>query len=107
MLIDGARNVMRHLKMLAGEALPVEHPLWIGRVAVVNSEQDGVFYPLFGPEAYVKQGMTIGYLTDYFGRKMWEATSPVSGVIVYIGAVPSMRKGDTVAYIGEMADAPK
>jgi hypothetical protein len=28
-----------------------------------------VFYPLAGPEAYVKQGMKIGYVTDYFGSK--------------------------------------
>jgi predicted deacylase len=106
-LIEGSRNVMRHLKMLPGSAAPVEHPLWIGRVAVLASEQDGVFYPLFGPEAYVKQGMTIGYLTDYFGKRMWDAISPVSGVIVYIGAVPSMKKGDTIAYIGELTENPK
>jgi len=106
-LIQGSRNVMRHLKMLPGNAAPVEHPLWIGHVAVLASEQDGVFYPLFGPEAYVKQGMRIGYLTDYFGNKIWDAVSPVSGVIVYIGAVPSMKKGDTIAYIGELAEGLK
>jgi uncharacterized protein len=106
-LIEGSRNVMRHLKMLPGNAGPVEHPLWIGHVAVLLSEQDGVFYPLFGPEAYVKLGMRIGYLTDYFGNKIWDAVSPVSGVIVYIGAVPSMKKGDTIAYIGELTEGPK
>jgi uncharacterized protein len=103
-LIQGCWNVMRHLKMLPGKAAPVEHPLWIGRLSVVVSEQDGVFYPLIGPEAYVKQGMKIGYVTDYFGNKIWAATAPVSGVVVYIGAVPSMKKGGTVASIGELAE---
>ncbi|SPF49329.1 Succinylglutamate desuccinylase/aspartoacylase [Candidatus Sulfopaludibacter sp. SbA4] len=105
-LIEGCRNVMRHLKMLPGKAAPVEHPLWFGRVSILASEQDGVFYPLAAPESYVKHGMRIGYVTDYFGNRVWDAVAPISGVILYIGAVPSMKKGDTVAHIGEVAEAP-
>jgi predicted deacylase len=105
-LVDGVRNVMRHLKMLPGAVKPVEHPLWIGRSTTVLSQYDGIFYPLLGPEAAVKQGTLVGYVTDYFGNKIWDVTSPLSGVIIYIGAVPSMKKGDNVAVIGELADTP-
>jgi uncharacterized protein len=101
-LIQGCWNVARHLKMLRGEAAPVEHPLWLSRVSIVASDRDGVFYPLVGPEAYVSQGMKIGYVTDYFGKKVWEATSPIAGVVLYIGALPSLKKGDTIAHIGEV-----
>jgi hypothetical protein len=102
-LIAGSQHVMRHLKMLPGVATPVEHPLWIGRYAVVASDRDGVFFPLVVPEAYVKQGARLGYMTDYFGNKVWDVTAPLSGVVIYVGAVPSMKKGDNVAYIGEIA----
>jgi predicted deacylase len=102
-LVEGSRQVMRHLKMLPGVAAPVEHPLWIGRYAVVTSDREGVFYPLVVPEAYVKQGSRIGYMTDYFGNKVWDVTAPLSGVVIYIGAVPSMKKGDNIGYIGEIA----
>jgi len=102
-LMEGSRQVMRHLKMLPGVAAPVEHPLWIGRYAVVTSDREGVFYPLVVPEAYVKQGSRIGYMTDYFGNKVWDITAPLSGVVIYIGAVPSMKKGDNIGYIGEIA----
>jgi len=105
-LIEGCWNVMRHLKMLPGTVTPVEHPVWLGRISVVTSDRDGVFYPLTGPEAYVSQGMTIGYVTDYFGKRVWDATAPVAGVVVYIGAVPSMKKGDTIAYIAEIVESP-
>ena len=105
-LIEGSRNVMRHLKMLPGKASPVEHPLWFGPVSIVASDQDGVFYPLAAPEAYVRKGMRIGYVTDYFGNRVWDAVAPVSGVILYIGAVPSMKKGDTIAHVGEIAEPP-
>jgi uncharacterized protein len=105
-LVDGVRNVMRHLKMLPGTVAPVEHPVWIGRSTSLTSQYDGIFYALVGPEAYVSKGMTIGYVTDYFGNKIWDVASPVSGLIIYIGAVPSMQKGDNVAVIGEPVDNP-
>ncbi len=78
--------------MLPGAATPVAHPLWIGPITTVRSEHDGIFYPLAAPEAYVQQGMRIGYVTDYFGNKLADLTSPVSGVIAYICSVPSMKK---------------
>jgi hypothetical protein len=52
--------------------------------------------------AYVSQGMKIGYVTDYFGKKVSEATSPIAGIVPYIGAVPSLEKGGTIAHIGEI-----
>jgi predicted deacylase len=99
-------NVMRHLKMLAGDVNPIAHPLWIGRSSALTSDREGIFYPLVVPEAYVSQGMKIGYITDFVGDKVFDVTAPVSGIVLYIGAVPSMKKGDTIAHIGELADAP-
>jgi len=105
-LVHGSVNVMRHLKMLPGPAPLVEHPVWIGQASVLPSEVDGIFYPLVGPEAYVTKGMTIGYVTDYSGKRIWDAKSPISGIIVYIAALPSMKKGDNVADIGAIAEDP-
>jgi len=105
-LVQGSENVMRYLKMLPGEVRPVEHPVWIGEITTVRGDQDGIFYPLVIPESYVQQGMRIGYITDYFGNKLADVITPVSGVVVYVCSVPSMKKGDTAAYIGEIAAAP-
>ena len=105
-MVHGAEGVMRYLKMLPGEVRPVEHPVWIGQITTVRSDQDGIFYPLVIPESYVQQGMRVGYTTDYFGNKLADIVTPVSGVVVYVCSVPSMKKGDTAAYIGEIANAP-
>jgi uncharacterized protein len=105
-LARGAENVMRHLRMLPGEVKPVEHPVWIGQITTVHSDEEGIFYPLVVPEAYVQQGMRIGYTTDYFGNKVADVITPISGIVVYICSVPSMAKGGTAAYIGEIASAP-
>ena len=105
-LVQGSLNVMRHLHMLPGTAPPIEHPVWIANVAVVGGDRDGFFHPLVTPEAYVEKGMRIGYATDQFGEKIVDFTAPLSGVVIYIRAVPSLKKGDNVAYIGEIIEDP-
>jgi hypothetical protein len=50
--------------------------------------------------------MKIGYVTDYFGRTVFEAEAPTDGVVLYICGVPSMKKGGTVANIGEVTTNP-
>ncbi|MCX6132710.1 MAG: M14 family metallopeptidase [Ignavibacteriales bacterium] len=102
-LMSGCLNVMRYLKMLPGTARPVSHPVWIERVASIASEQTGMFYPLVRKGTYVERGMKVGYVTDYVGKTTYEATSPVAGIVLYICAVPSMKKGETIANVGVIA----
>jgi predicted deacylase len=106
LLVNGTLSVMRYLKMLPGEPTSVEHPVWIGKIDTVESSQTGVFYPLVQRGTYVAQGTKLGYVTDFFGRKVYEAESPAAGVVLYICGVPSMKKGDTVANIGEITTNP-
>ena len=106
LLVKGTLSVMRYLKMLAGTATMIDHPVWIGKVDTVESEQPGIFYPLVQRGTYVAQGMKIGYITDFYGRTVFEAKAPAAGVVLYICAVPSMKNGDTVANIGEVTINP-
>ena len=99
-LVGGCLNVMRYLQILPGVASAVERPVWIERVAAVTSEQTGMFYPLVRRGTYVAQGALVGYVTDYFGKTIFEARAPEAGVVLYLRAVPSMTKGETIANIG-------
>jgi predicted deacylase len=99
-LADGCLNVMRYLKMLPGPSSAIDHPVWIEKIVTVTSEQTGIFYPLVRRGTYVEQGMKIGYVTDYLGKLIFEARSPVAGVVLYICAVPSMTKDGTIANLG-------
>lgn len=103
-LVNGCLGVMRYLKMLPGAVRPIENPVWIERIETATSTADGIFYPLVKRGAYVQQGMKIGYVTDWFGKTVQEATAPASGVVLYICAVPSMKKGGTIANIGVVAE---
>ena len=50
--------------------------------------------------------MTIGYVTDYVGRKMVDVRATEAGVVLYVRAVPTVNKGDTVASVGVVGKAP-
>lgn len=99
-LANGCLNVMRYLKMMPGSAAPVEHPVWIERLVSLTSEHTGIFYPLVTRGSYVAEGLRIGYITDYVGKTIFEARAPASGIVMFIRAVPSMTKGETIGNIG-------
>ncbi len=99
-LVNGCLSVMRYLQMLPGVPSVIEHPVWIERIAGMMSDQTGMFYPLVKRGTYVEKGMLVGYVTDYVGKTILEARAPESGVVLYLRAVPSMTKGETIANIG-------
>jgi uncharacterized protein len=105
-LVNGTLSVMRYLKMLPGAPTLVEHPVFLGKVDTIASEQEGIFYPTVERGTYVEAGMKVGYVTDYFGKVIQEAKAPVAGVVLYICGVPSMKKGDTISNIGEITTTP-
>ena len=102
-LVNGTLSTMRALKMLPGDPRPIENPVWLDRVVDVLSDGPGIWYPLVKRGTYVQEGMKIGFVTDYFGRVILEARAPVSGVILHVNAVPSLKKGDNIADIGVIA----
>ena len=79
-LVNGTLSVMKHLKMLPGAATPVQHPVWIDRLADVASEHSGIFYPSVERGSYVATGTTIGRITDYVGRPLAEVRAAAAGV---------------------------
>ena len=100
LLVDGCLNVMRHLKMLPGSVKPVARPTWIDRLVSVTADHEGVFHPVADRDAHVVKGAKIGFVTDYLNRPLQDVIAPESGIMLFIRAVPSLRKGDTMASIG-------
>ncbi|HWF83858.1 MAG TPA: succinylglutamate desuccinylase/aspartoacylase family protein [Vicinamibacterales bacterium] len=99
-LVTGVQRVMTHLKMTPGTVAPVAHPVWIEKVVTVAAEQPGVFWPSVDRDAHVLKGAKIGVVTDYLHHEIQEVLAPESGLILFVRAVPSLKKGDTMANIG-------
>jgi predicted deacylase len=107
LLMNGTFSVMRHLKMLPGAPAPVENPVWIDHLADVAADHSGIFYPLVKRGAYVTAGMKLGYVTDYVGKPLFDVRAKEAGVVLYVRAVPTINKGETIASVGVVGAAPK
>jgi uncharacterized protein len=99
-LARGVRNVMAHLKMVAKSAAPATRPRWIEKVVTVTAEQNGMFHPAVDRDRDVTGGAKIGTVTDYLNRPIQDVVAPEAGLILFVRALPSLKKGDTLASIG-------
>jgi predicted deacylase len=107
LLVDGTLSTMRALKMLPGEPRVIENPVWIEKLSDVLADGPGIWYPLVKRSTYVSAGMKLGTITDYFGKVIAEPRAPVSGVVLHVNALPSLKKGDNIADLGVVsAHAP-
>jgi len=103
----GVMSVMRHLKIIAGQPRMVETPLFIDRNAVLRSEATGIFYPLVERNRSVAKGTLLGYVTDFFGKRIFELRAPFSGTVLYIIATPPTSKGEPLAMIGHIVESER
>src|SRR3954468_13802492 len=99
-LSAGVKNVMAHLKMGGTAAAPVRNPIWVEKIVTLAADRDGMFQPTVDRDAHVTKGARIGVVTDYLNRPLQEVTATDDGIIMFIRAVPSLKKGDTLANIG-------
>src|SRR6185436_6855840 len=99
-LSAGVKNVMAHLKMGGAVAAPVRNPVWVEKIVTLAADRDSMFQPTVDRDAHVTKGARIGVVTDYLNRPLQEVTATDDGIIMFIRAVPSLKKGDTMANIG-------
>ena len=99
-LSDGVLKVMGHLQMTRRAAPPVARPVWIEKVVSIASEHDGMFRPAVNRDAHVLKGAKLGSITDYLNRPLQDVIAPEAGIILFVRAVPSLKKGDTLANVG-------
>ena len=99
MLVNGVLNVMGHLKMTGRPVMPVRID-WIDPVVSITAEQNGVFHPRVDRDAHVAKGAVIGVVTDYHNRKLQDILAAEAGIVLFIRALPSLKKGDTIVSIG-------
>jgi predicted deacylase len=100
LLVKGVRGVMGYLKMTSTPPPANARPTWIDKIITVTAEQDGVFYPQVSRDARVTKGMRIGVVRDYWYKTLAEISAPDSGIVMFVRALPSLKKGDTLASIG-------
>ena len=105
-LINGCLNVMSYFHMIDRVVRPPRHFIWFPKVITVTGDSAGIFHPLIERDTWITAGTKLGYVTDYLGRKLFEAVTPEAGLVLYINALPTLLKGGTIANIGVQGKAP-
>jgi len=108
----GIENVMRHLRMIEGKAEMPEHPKWYEPTEVLRfpdnlPEKAGLFYPLAKMTQMVAKDAVLGYVTDFFGKRIFDVRAPFAGEVLYIIGTPPVSTGEPLAFVGAIAKAPE
>lgn len=98
----GVRRIMDHMNILSSGMAPVDPPKVFGQRHSVNAPEDGSWFPLVDTETMVKQDDVIGYMTDWYGNRIFEARAPVSGMLILRLEAPPVSKGELLMTVAEM-----
>jgi|TARA_B110000444_G_C18845080_1_gene601399 predicted deacylase len=104
--IDQIETGIKRIMDLMGiqqSALPlVPEPIIFGDRHTVNSPVDGSWYPLINTKKMVEQGELIGYVTDWYGKCIFEAKAPISGMLILRLEAPPVNKGELLITVAEL-----
>ncbi|MDG1996090.1 MAG: succinylglutamate desuccinylase/aspartoacylase family protein, partial [Emcibacteraceae bacterium] len=98
----GVRRIMAHMEILPSSLPPVDPPIIFGQRHSVNAPEDGSFFPLVDTEKMVEKDEVIGYMTDWYGNRVFEAKAPVSGMLILRLEAPPVSKGELLITVAEM-----
>lgn len=99
---SGVRRVMTHLGMSTQRFPSPPQPTIIRNRTSVTAPQDGSWVTLVQAGDPVAKGALIGYLTDWHGRKLFEARAPHAGLVLLTLTAPPVRAGETLAVIASV-----
>lgn len=105
--MNGLLNIMRELGMLSGKPQKFKNQTIVIRDQTVRSEHDGLFYSLVRRDQKIKKDQPLGYVTDFFGKRLQEILAPFDGMVMYYTATPPVSKGEPLVNIGEAAKQKK
>ena len=62
----------------------------------ISSPKKGIFYSKLKEGDFVRKGENLGYITDIFGKKLTNITTPTQGIILYKVSTPPINEGETL-----------
>jgi predicted deacylase len=102
-VVAGVLGVLRELQMLQGGPPAVESPVFLDPNVVVASPATGILYPQVERGQKVTEGDILAVITDFFGERIAEVASPLSGEVLYIVATPPISKGQPIGCVATYA----
>lgn len=99
LLVDGLGNALRHLGMLAGDAV-LEPTTELTRYTLANAPAEGMWYPAVAKGDTVAAGQVVGRIASLWGDHLGDVLAPHEGTVLYTTSSPAMRSGGLCVGIG-------
>ncbi len=99
-IVAGLGSLLNYLEMTDGDPVVSQGIAFVEERSYMSSSYTGFFYPLKSGGDYVRKGMKIGYITDFFNKTRDVVYADTSGIILYMLGTPPVNKGETLVAIG-------
>lgn len=100
--IDGILNVMKHLKMLLGEAKREEEYKILHKRAAFHANCGGITHLFKRIGDKVSKGNVIGEIISIDGEKEEKIIAPMDGWVIELICIPVVNAGDRLGQIGQL-----
>ena len=101
--VDGVLNVMKGLRMIAGEPKPAIRPEFVyglGQRHTLRASRGGLYYSNTVAGASLNDGQVIGTIRNVFGETLETIVSPVKGrIIAYWDENKVVNSGDIIGIV--------
>ena len=101
-IVEGILSMLGQLEMSSTEVIKRTSIAYIWERSYVSSDFEGFFYPAKESGDFVKKGMTVGKVTDFFGKILSVVSSPGDGYILYLLGTPPVNKGETLLSLAKI-----
>lgn len=99
---QGLLNVLRQTKFIEGKPSKVKKPTLVKYDQTIRTGKTGLFFSLVKLDQKVKKDQLVGYVTDFFGKRIEEVKAPFDGIVMYFTATPPVSEGEPLINIGQI-----
>lgn len=101
MLVEGVRNVLRHLGMLPGDPPPPRPDLrTVGSFVWLRCENEGWWDAAVGSGDEVSEGEPLGRVRDLWGDELETIRAPRDGVVLFVTTSPAVAADGLLLGLG-------
>ena len=97
---NGLARLMRHLKMIPGDAPEATPFTLLERFHWMRSEHEGFWYPQVSVGETVDAGQQVGCVKDWEGNVLQTAVSPGKGIVLFIVSSLAIHANDPLLAVG-------
>jgi len=98
-LVRGIKQVMASFGLLSFKTERKNRYIVMHNMNLVESDCEGIFYPLISPGQSLSKGDEIGIIKTYLGDIKQKILSPYYGIPFLVRSIPPVSKGDLVFVI--------